>query len=152
VLIERILAAAAYGATVPARRCPAPPRPGLLRQLGMIVSVVTLTVERFEELVGDALDGIPPDLGSSMENVAVLVDSSSPPGHLLGLYQGVPLTERGAHYSATMPDRITIYMATICRACRSEDEVVAMVRKTVIHEVAHHFGIDDAHLKEWGWG
>ncbi len=114
--------------------------------------MVTLTVAEFRGLVADALDGIPPKLGSAMENVAVLVDDTSPPGRLFGLYQGIPLTERGAHYSAVAPDRITIFMATICRACRSEQEVVALVRKTVVHEVAHHFGIDDAHLKEWGWG
>ena len=58
---------------------------------------------------------------------------------------------RGQHYSASMPDRITIYMATICRACRTRQEVVDLVRKTVIHEVGHHFGIDDDRLKELGW-
>lgn len=118
----------------------------------IISDVVTLTVEQFDELVADALDGIPPDLGAAMENVAVIVDDTSPPGRLLGLYEGVPLTERGDHYSAAMPDRITIFMATICRTCQTEHDVVAMVRKTVIHEVAHHFGIDDQHLGEWGWG
>lgn len=117
----------------------------------MMLGMVTITAERFEELVADALDGIPTNLGAAMENVAVLVDASSPPGRLLGLYEGVPLTERGVHYSAAMPDRITIFMATICHASADEQAVVAMVRKTVIHEVAHHFGIDDQHLKEWGW-
>jgi predicted Zn-dependent protease with MMP-like domain len=113
--------------------------------------MVTLTIEQFEKLVADALDGIPMDLGSAMENVAVIVDDSSRPGRLLGLYEGVPLTQRGVHYSAAMPDRITIFKAAICASCRTEQEVVALVRKTVIHEVAHHFGIDDAHLEEWGW-
>ena len=108
-------------------------------------------VPEFEELVRDALDGIPADLGAAMENVAVVVDDDSPPGRLLGLYQGVPLTGRGSSYSASMPDRITIYMATICRACRTRQEVVDLVRKTVIHEVGHHFGIDDDRLKELGW-
>jgi predicted Zn-dependent protease with MMP-like domain len=114
-------------------------------------NVVAVSVERFEELVADALDSIPQNLAKAMENVAVLVDESSLPGRLFGLYQGVPLTARGVHYSAAMPDRITIFMATICAACGNEQEVVAMVKKTVIHEVAHHFGIDDRHLKEWGW-
>jgi predicted Zn-dependent protease with MMP-like domain len=111
-----------------------------------------MTIERFEELVADALDGIPQHLGEAMENVAVVVDDSSPPGRLLGLYEGVPLTQRGAHYSAATPDRITIYKATICASCSTEPEVVALVRKTVIHEVGHHFGIDDDRLKELGWG
>lgn len=113
--------------------------------------MVTITTERFEELVADALDGIPEALGKSMENVAILVDDSPNVGPLFGLYEGVPLTARGVHYSAAMPDRITIFMATICAACPTEHEVVALVQKTVIHEVAHHFGIDDPHLKEWGW-
>ena len=86
-----------------------------------------------------------------MDNVAVVVDDSSPPGRLFGLYQGVPLTKRGNHYSASTPDRITIYMATICAACRTRHEVMQLVRKTVIHEVGHHFGIDDRRLEELGW-
>ena len=110
-----------------------------------------MTVEQFEGLVADALDGIPPDLFRAMENVAVLVDAVSPPGPLLGLYEGVPLTRRG-HYSAAMPDRITIFMATICGACQSDQEVVNLVRRTVVHEVGHHFGIGEARLKDLGWG
>ncbi|MGP0032617.1 MAG: metallopeptidase family protein [Acidimicrobiales bacterium] len=109
-----------------------------------------MSVEQFEELVADALDGIPPELRAAMDNVAVLVDDASPPGNLLGLYEGVPLTKRGT-YSATMPDRITIFMATICRACQTTQDVVTMVRKTVIHEVGHHFGIGEQRLKELGW-
>jgi len=114
--------------------------------------VIAVSVEQFEELVANALDAIPADLGAAMENVAVMVDDHSPPGRLLGLYQGIPLTSRGAHYSATTPDRITIYMASICRASRTEQEVVEMVRRVVIHEVGHHFGIDDKRLEELGWG
>ena len=113
--------------------------------------MITLPVEAFEALVADALDGIPAELGAAMENVAVMVDSESPPGQLLGLYQGVPLTRRGNSYSAAMPDRITIFMATICAVCGTGDEVVQLVRKTVIHEVAHHFGISDPRLEELGW-
>jgi predicted Zn-dependent protease with MMP-like domain len=110
-----------------------------------------MTVERFEELVTDALDGIPERLRAAMENVAVLVDDQSPPGHLFGLYEGVPLTRRGNNYSSSMPDRITIFMATICGACQSDQEVVDLARKTVIHEVGHHFGIGEARLKDLGW-
>jgi predicted Zn-dependent protease with MMP-like domain len=86
-----------------------------------------------------------------MENVAVVVDEGSPPGGLLGLYEGVPLTKRGNYYSVSMPDRITIFMATICASCQTTQEVVEMVRKTVIHEIGHHFGIDDRRLEELGW-
>lgn len=111
-----------------------------------------MSVEQFEELVANALDLIPPELGAAMENVAVLVDDHSPPGPLLGLYQGTPLTSRGAHYSATTPDRITIFMATICQSCETAQEAVEVVRRVVVHEIGHHFGIDDKRLKELGWG
>ncbi len=117
----------------------------------MMADVITMSVGQFEALVADALDGIPEELGRAMENVAVVVDDLSPPGRLLGLYQGVPLTQRGNHYSASTPDRITIYMATICAVCQTSWEVVEQVRKTVIHEIGHHFGIDDHRLKELGW-
>ncbi|HEY1989465.1 MAG TPA: metallopeptidase family protein [Acidimicrobiales bacterium] len=113
--------------------------------------MVTMSVEQFEALVTDALDGIPPELGNNMENVAVVVDELSPPGSLLGLYEGIPLTNRGNSYMSAVPDRITIYMATICSACTTTQEVVDMVRKTVVHEIGHHFGIDDRRLKELGW-
>jgi predicted Zn-dependent protease with MMP-like domain len=113
--------------------------------------MVTMSIEQFEGLVTDALDGIPADLGANMENVAVVVDEESPPGPLLGLYEGIPLTKRGNSYMASVPDRITIYMATICSSCTTTQEVVDLVRKTVIHEIGHHFGIDDRRLKELGW-
>ncbi len=118
---------------------------------GNDLGMVTMSIEQFEELVTSALDGIPADLRASMENVAVVVDDLSPPGPLLGLYEGVPLTKRGNYYSASMPDRITIYMATICGSCKTTQEVVELVRKTVVHEIGHHFGIDDRRLKELGW-
>lgn len=114
--------------------------------------MVEMTRDRFEELVADALDDIPPELGKEMENVSVVVDAYAPAGRLFGLYEGVPLTHRGIGYAAVMPDRITIFMRSICAASRSESEIVARVRKTVIHEVAHHFGIDDARLTDLGWG
>ena len=118
----------------------------------MMFAVVTMPVDEFEQLVSDALDQIPSGLRRHMENVAVVVDENSPPGSLLGLYEGVPLTRRGNHYTAAVPDRITIYMATICHSCRTSDEVVETVRKTVVHEVGHHFGIDDRRLTELGRG
>jgi predicted Zn-dependent protease with MMP-like domain len=117
----------------------------------MTSEMITVSVEQFEELVAGALEGIPAGLRAAMDNVAVVVDDLSPAGRLLGLYEGVPLTQRGNHYSASAPDRITIYMATICAMCRTGQEVEALVRKTVLHEVGHHFGIDDRRLKELGW-
>ncbi|ONH26100.1 metallopeptidase family protein [Pseudofrankia asymbiotica] len=111
---------------------------------------VNVPLDRFEELVVEALDSLPPELGRRMRNVAVLVEDDSADG-LLGLYEGVPLTERGDWYSAVLPDRITIYREPICAMCANEAEVVREVRVTVIHEIAHHFGIDDDRLHELGW-
>jgi predicted Zn-dependent protease with MMP-like domain len=109
-------------------------------------------MERFEELVGDALDAIPPELGRLMDNVAVLVKEGSPGSRLLGRYDGIPLTERdGGYEGMVVPDRITIFRRPILAACRDEGEVVEQVRITVVHEVAHHFGIDDDRLHELGW-
>jgi predicted Zn-dependent protease with MMP-like domain len=113
--------------------------------------VIDVPRARFEELVGDALDGIPEELGKYMENVAVFVEDQPSDPRLLGLYQGVPLTARGISYSGTLPDRISIYRRTICAICNTEDEVVEQVRRTVIHEVGHHFGIGDRRLRELGW-
>jgi predicted Zn-dependent protease with MMP-like domain len=113
--------------------------------------VIDIEPDRFDEMVSEALDGIPRPLGRLMRNVAVTVDHDGGPRGLLGLYQGVPLTRRTSNYSLAMPDRITIYRKAICRICTSEDEVVKQVRKTVVHEVGHHFGITDARLHELGW-
>ena len=107
--------------------------------------------ERFEELVADALDEIPEELGRLMQNVWVTVEDVPEEGGLLGLYSGIPLTEREAYGGMVMPDRITLYRIPICAMSRSEDDVVEVVRDTVIHEVAHHFGIDDERLDELGW-
>lgn len=109
--------------------------------------------EEFEELVGLALDTIPEELGRLMSNVVVLVEDYSPPGqNLLGLYFGVPLTQRGTTYAGALPDTITIYRIPILRQCATREEVVQQVRVTVVHEVAHHFGISDARLDELGYG
>jgi predicted Zn-dependent protease with MMP-like domain len=105
----------------------------------------------FEAMVADALDGLPPQLGKLMRNVAVTVQHEAGPPGLLGLYQGVPLTRRTSNYSAAMPDRITIYQQSISAICRSRDEVLEQVRRTVVHEVGHHFGISDERLHELGW-
>jgi predicted Zn-dependent protease with MMP-like domain len=113
--------------------------------------VVVVDEERFEALVEAALDGIPPELGRHMDNVVVQVRDRARDRHLLGLYQGIPLTERATYGGLAMPDRITIYRLPICARCVDEDEVVQQVRITVVHEVAHHFGIDDDRLEELGW-
>ncbi len=102
-------------------------------------------------MVVAALDSLPEDLGRLMRNVAVTVEHGPGPPGLLGLYQGIPLTSRTSQYAGVLPDRITIYRRAICAICGSEAEVVEQVRRTVIHEVAHHFGIDDARLTELGW-
>ncbi len=114
--------------------------------------MVVVSDARFEELVAEALDGLPGDLGRAMDNVSVFVEDRSRRGNLLGLYEGIPLTKRYSGYSGmVMPDRITIFRQTICEACDTEGEVVQQVRRTVVHEVAHHFGITDARLAELGW-
>jgi predicted Zn-dependent protease with MMP-like domain len=113
--------------------------------------MVEVEPERFEAMVTEALDGLPPDLGALMSNVAVTVQHEGGPRGLLGLYQGVPLTRRGTFYAGALPDRITIYRRSICAICDTEQEVVEQVRRTVVHEVGHHFGLGDARLRELGW-
>jgi predicted Zn-dependent protease with MMP-like domain len=113
-----------------------------------------MTRESFEELVSQALDKIPPELARVMDNVAVFVEDEPPaddPG-LLGLYEGTPLTERGEWYAGVLPDRISIFMGPTLRYCVTTDDVIHEVAVTVIHEIAHHFGIDDTRLHELGWG
>ena len=106
---------------------------------------------RFEQLVGEALDSLPPELGEMMENVAVVVEDAHPDEDLLGLYEGVPLTERGDYGGMAMPDRVTLYRLPICAICDNEDELLDEIMVTVVHEVAHHFGIDDETLHQLGW-
>jgi len=113
--------------------------------------VIDIEPGRFEEMVATALDSLPADLGRLMNNVAVTVQHDPGPPGLLGLYEGIPLTSRTTQYAGVLPDHITIYRLAICAICRTEDEVADEVRRTVIHEVAHHFGIDDDRLAELGW-
>jgi predicted Zn-dependent protease with MMP-like domain len=115
-------------------------------------SMVEIERSEFEELVADALDGLPPELAAVMDNVAVFVEESSPSGRrLLGLYEGVPLTDRTSAYVMATPDRITIYRLPILAMCDSREEARRQVRVTVVHEVGHHFGIDDARLDDLGY-
>lgn len=113
---------------------------------------VRMSPQRFEELVSDALDQIPEQLAAAIDNVVVLVEDHHPDEpDLLGLYQGIALTERDSWYSGALPDTITIYRRPLLDMCADEDEVRDEVTITVIHEVAHHFGIDDERLHELGW-
>jgi predicted Zn-dependent protease with MMP-like domain len=113
--------------------------------------VIDIDAGRFEQMVSEALDGLPPELGELMRNVVVLVEHGDGPPGLLGLYEGIPLTARSTSYAGVLPDRITIYRQAICSDAWSEWDVEDRVRKTVIHEVAHHFGIGDERLRELGW-
>jgi predicted Zn-dependent protease with MMP-like domain len=113
--------------------------------------VIDIEPERFEEMVSSALDGLPEELGKLMRNVAVMVEHRPGPPGLLGLYEGIPLTSRSTYYAGVLPDRITIFQQAICANAWSEFDVEQQVRKTVIHEVAHHFGISDERLDELGW-
>jgi len=116
--------------------------------------VLEVSREEFEGLVADALDTIPAALAAVMRNVAVFVEDDPPEGgpFLLGLYEGIPLTERGEWYAGVLPDRITIYRHPILAVCHTQAEVVEQVRITVVHEIAHHFGIDDHRLRDLGYG
>jgi predicted Zn-dependent protease with MMP-like domain len=113
--------------------------------------VITVDPESFEQMVAKALDSLPAEFADRMKNVAVLVEHGPGPRGLLGLYQGIPLTRRDSGYAGVLPDRITIYQQAICAICNSEAEVVEQVRRTVIHEVGHYFGISDERLRELGW-
>ncbi|MCB0941103.1 MAG: metallopeptidase family protein [Mycobacterium sp.] len=114
---------------------------------------VSMSPQRFDELLGDALDLIPPELAAAIDNVVVLVEDRDPEDpELLGLYHGIALTERDSSYAGALPDTITIYRDTLLEICDTEDDVVTEVAITVIHEIAHHFGIDDDRLHELGWG
>jgi predicted Zn-dependent protease with MMP-like domain len=116
--------------------------------------VMEMTREEFEELVGQALDRIPPELATLMDNVAVFAeDEPDPPlPEVFGLYEGTPLTERGEWYAGALPDRITVYRGPILRRCDSREHAASEIEVTVVHEVAHHFGIDDERLSALGYG
>jgi predicted Zn-dependent protease with MMP-like domain len=109
--------------------------------------------EDFELAVADALDSVPEDLARQMRNVVILVEDEPPAGaRLLGLYEGTPLTGRGDGWAGSLPDRITIFRNPILASCHTTQQVVDEVRITVVHEIAHHFGIGEARLHELGWG
>ena len=107
--------------------------------------------ERFEQLVGEALDEVPDELWEQFDNVVVLIeDRHEDEPDLLGIYEGIPLTERD-DYTGAMPDVIRIFRLALCDVCEDEDHLVDEVYVTVVHEFAHHLGIDDERLHELGW-
>ncbi|GGC64669.1 metallopeptidase family protein [Hoyosella rhizosphaerae] len=114
---------------------------------------VVMSDERFEELVADALDAVPEKLARAIDNVVIRVEPhNEDEPEILGLYHGVALPDRDSFYAGSLPDMISIYRDPLLNMCDSEDEVIHEVAVTVIHEIAHHFGIDDARLHELGWG
>jgi len=128
------------------------------------MSPVHLSDEEFEAAVGDALDTIPGELADQMDNVVILVRDEPEPElltaddynedglpTLLGLYDGIPLTERDDAWSVVLPDRILIFKGPLERWCSNREELTAEIGVTVLHEIAHHFGIDDDRLHELGW-
>jgi predicted Zn-dependent protease with MMP-like domain len=108
-------------------------------------------VGEFKQMVADAVDALPEAFGRAMTNVAVVVEEEAEGRKLFGLYEGHPLTMYRIRQWSVHPDKITIYRRTICEYCHTRDEVRAQVYRTVIHEIAHHFGIDDPRLRELGW-
>ena len=123
--------------------------------------MATLSRTEFEELVAQALDDLPPFFQAKMNNVEIIVEAAPTPGDyqeaggriggvLLGLYTGIPLTKRTSGYQLVPPDTIRIFQQPIEQLCRTPLEVRQQVRRTVIHELAHHFGISDARLRELG--
>ena len=111
-----------------------------------------MSAEEFELHVAEALDEIPEELSALIDNCVILVEDYPPPDlpDTLGLYSGIPLTERGQFYSG-LPDRILIFRYPILAICETREQVVEEIRITVVHEIAHHFGIDDARLHELGY-
>ena len=117
--------------------------------------------ERFEELARRAVEHLPEEFRQRLENVDIVVEDAPPArsrrrrdsrgSELLGLYEGIPHTERGENYNMAMPDRITLFQKPIEAMCRSDEEIEAEIEHTVIHEIAHHFGIDDRQLRKMGW-
>lgn len=112
-----------------------------------------IDTDHFGDLVAEALDELPGPLAAAMDNVVVLVEDRHPDDpHLLGMYEGVALTERTSDYSGVLPDRITLYRLALAEECDDADELRAEVVVTVVHEVAHHVGIDEETLHRLGWG
>jgi len=115
---------------------------------------VELPDSAFDDLVADALDRVPDELARLMDNVVVLVEDEPPPEEegVLGLYVGTPLTERDSGYTFQGPDQVFIFRGPLLRMCDDLEDLAEEIEITVVHEIAHHFGIDDHQLHAWGWG
>jgi predicted Zn-dependent protease with MMP-like domain len=122
------------------------------RAPGPMNAGVEMSAEEFEMHVADALDGIPEELAALVDNCVILVQDDPPPDlpDTLGLYSGIPLTERGESYTG-LPDHILIFRNPILAICETHEQVIDEIRITVVHEIAHHFGIDDDRLHELGY-
>ena len=118
--------------------------------------------EEFERLVAEAIDGLPAEFAEKLDNVEFVVEDYpgpedyverglKPGSLLLGLYRGVPLIKRSAFATTALPDQITIFQRNIERICRTREQIVEEVRRTVLHEIAHHFGISETRLRELGY-
>ncbi len=113
-----------------------------------------LSPEEFEDAIADALDIVPPGLMDMLDNVVFLVEDEPPADdpELLGVYDGVPLTERAEMWGGALPDRITVFRGPLTRMCEDRDELLDEIAITVVHEIAHHFGIEEDRLHDLGWG
>ena len=115
---------------------------------------VEISDSDFDEAVSDALDQVPGEFLELLDNVVVLVEDEpeGPDRNLLGLYHGIPLSDRDSFYGGVLPDHIFIYRGPLKRYCDSVDDLIEQIGVTVVHEIAHYFGIEDDHLEELGWG
>ena len=115
---------------------------------------VDISDDEFDLAVSEALDQVPGEFMEMLDNVVILVEDEpeGPDKDLLGLYEGIPLSERDSYYGVVLPDRILIYRGPLRRMCESQEELIEEIGVTVVHEIAHFFGIEDDHLDELGWG
>lgn len=111
-----------------------------------------VSVEDFEALVADALDEVPEEFWPALDNLVVVVEDDPPPGEdLLGLYEGVPVTEQSVLDPTGMPDRITVFRVPHCEVAVDAGDLAQWVRETVLHELGHHLGLSEERLTELGW-
>ena len=110
-----------------------------------------MSPEEFEALVAEALDGIPDEFARYLENVSVVVEDEPDEEGLYGLYQGIPLSERSHDFAAALPDRISIYRGPLVRDFRSRAQIRRQIRLTVVHEIAHFFGLDERRIRRLGY-
>lgn len=115
--------------------------------------MLEITAKDFEELVSDELDALPDEMIDGLENVVIVVEDRPEDGSLdlLGLYDGIALTERGQYGFGEMPDRIVLYREALCSLCNDVQQLRNEIHVTLVHEIGHFYGIDDARLHELGW-